>query len=234
MKTEYRSPISQEIEQVGRELLVVLYEALLTDGHIDPTGQTEAQIMAQVRKAAVEWSRHRPMLMSYDFKGDLLSAARRLKRTKQDNEAILYYATWFEHWINGVLIRKNQALAERESCQMLRDVNLKGKFTWLLALVHGKRIPQTHVRAIMQIGELRNEFIHYKYRMLDVDQPDERKPKLLNAFRSAETAIRYLQHFEERHFFKGAARQVLRNLRSTRQEKSRHAATPTASRTAAK
>ena len=217
MKREYRSPISQEIEQIGRELLATIYEALLMDGHIDPNGKTEDQIMAEVRTAAVEWSKRRPMLMSTDFKGDLLSTARRLKRAKQDNEAVLYYATWFKHWINGVLLRKGQALAERESCQMLRDVNLRGKFTWLLALVHGKRIPQTHVKATMQIGELRNEFIHYKYRMLDVDQTDERKPKLLDALRSAENAIRYLQRFEERHFFKGAARHVLRNLRFTRQ-----------------
>ncbi len=199
-------------------MLACIYEALLGDGQIDPEGKTEEQIMTEVRKIALKWSNQRPMKWSADFRQDLLNRARSFKRKRNSHEAILYYATWFEHWINGILIRRLRTLDERETCQMIRDVSLRGKFTWLLALVHEKRIPERHIKAVLQICDLRNEFVHHKYKMLDVDSDDESK-KLNEAHRSAEKSVRYLQKFEERHFFKGPARGLLRKLRNTKHEK---------------
>src|SRR5664280_1150204 len=192
MNATTTSPVSREIEQTGREVLAMLYEAFLTDGHINPEGKSEEQIMAEVRVAAVKWSKRRPMLMSTDFRSGLLSQARKFKRRQEHHEAILYYATWFEHWINAILVRNLHSLNERERCQMVRDVNLRGKYTWLLALVHGKQIPERHINAILRISDLRNEFVHYKYKLADVDTwTDEDKPLRL-AQQKAEVAIRFV------------------------------------------
>jgi len=93
MQTKHRSPISQEIEQIGRELLAGIYEALLADGHIETKGKDEKQIMAEVRQAALQWVKRRPLMMSTDFRQSLLARARTLKRGRADREAVLYYAT---------------------------------------------------------------------------------------------------------------------------------------------
>lgn len=207
------------MEPAGRELLACLYEAILGDGHIDPEGKTEDQLMAEVRQAALKWTKLRPMMWSTDFKQDLLSRARNLKREQRDHEAILYYGTWFEHWINGVLIRRLHALNDREACQMIRDVGMRGKLTWLLALVHGKRIPLRHIKAVLHVCDLRNEFVHHKYKMFDIDSDHDEK-KLKEAHRLAEQSVRYLKKFEELHFFKGPARGLLRKLRNTKHDKS--------------
>jgi len=209
------------MEQIDREMLACIYEALLASGHIDPKGKTEEQIMAEVRESAMRWTKRRPMMMSTDFRQSLLTRARSLKRSRQDHDAILYYATWFEHWINGVLIRRLRSIDERETCQMIRDVSLRGKFSWLLALVHGKRIPHRHIKAVLQVCELRNEFVHYKYKMVDVDKGDDDKNRLKEAQKMAEKAIRYLQKFEEQHFFNGPARGLLKKLRNTKSEKTK-------------
>ncbi len=220
MKTNFSSPISKEIEQIGRELIAMVYEALLADGQINPDGKTEEQIMAKVREAALKWSKDRPMMWSTDFRQDLLNRARSFKRRRNNHDAILYYATWFEHWINGVLLRGLRSLDERESYQMIRDVGLRGKFSWLLALVHEKRIPQRHVKTVLHVCDLRNEFVHHKYKLADIDSDDEDK-QLKCAQRSAEKTVRYLQRFEEQHFFRGSARTLLRKLRNTKHEKVR-------------
>jgi hypothetical protein len=219
MKTNHSSPIRREIEQIGREMLASIYEALLGDGQIDPDGKSEEQIMSEVREMALQWSKQRPMLWSTDFRQNLLNRARSFKRKGNNHEAILYYGTWFEHWINGVLLRRLHKLDEREGCQMIRDVGLRGKFTWLLSLIHEKRIPQRHIKAVLQVCDLRNEFVHHKYKMFDVDTGDDEGKKLKEAHRSAEKSVRYLQKFEERHFFKGSARGLLKKLRNTKHEK---------------
>lgn len=198
----------------------MIYECLLADGHMNTEGKTEEQIMTEVRKAALKWSNRRPMLMAVDFRGNLLTQARRLKRQKEYHEATLYYATWFEHWINGVLLRNLRSLDDQEARQMIRDVGLKGKFTWLLALVHERRIRHSHLNAILRICELRNEFVHYKYKLVDADQNDD-KERFRDTHRKAEIAVRYLQAFEEQHFFKGATRSLLKKLRVTMKETSK-------------
>jgi hypothetical protein len=191
---------------------------VLGDGHIDPTGKTEDEIMREVRIAALKWSNERPMLMSTDFRSSLLSQARQFKKQKRHQESVLYYATWFEHWINGVLILKLNTLDELEKRQMIRDVSLRGKFTWLLALIHQTRISQRHLNAILQVNNIRNEFVHYKYKLVDVDTWKTEVQPLRQAEQKAEAAVRYLANFESRHFFKGSSRNLLKKLRNTANE----------------
>ena len=210
-----------EIDQLGQDLLSCVFESVLCDTNIDSKGKTEDQIMAEVRKIALEWSKRYEMVPVIDFKPNLLARARGFKRHHENHQAILYYATWFEHWINGILIRRLRSLDEREITQMIRDVSLRGKFTWLLALVHGRRIPQKYVKAILEVAEFRNKFVHYKYKAINNDDPDEEEAKLKHVQRTAETAVRYLQTFEERHFFKGAVRGLLKKLRKGRNKKSK-------------
>jgi hypothetical protein len=216
MKTRHLSRATRE--QTKQEFVACIYEALLADGHIDIKGKNEEQIMGEVLKSALRWSKLRPMMMSIDFKGDLLTRARSFKRSGKEHEAILYYATWFEHWINGILLRGLRSLDERERCQMIRDVGLRGKFSWMPAFIHGKRFPQKHINAVLKICDLRNEFVHYKYKMVDADD-DSDESRFKEAHKMAESAIRYFLKFEERHFFKGAARGVLRNLRNMKQRR---------------
>lgn len=217
-KTNLSSPISKGIEQIDREVLAVIYESLLANGHIDPDGKTDEQVMSEVRETARKWLSQRPVMWSIDFRQDLLNRARSYKRKRRNHEAILYYATWFEHWINNILLRGLQTLDEREARQMIRDVNLRAKFTWLLALVHERRIPQRHINTIVHVSDLRNEFVHYKFRKLDIDNDDDFR-KLKSAHHSAEKSVRYLQRFEEQHFLKGSARGLSRRLRNTKRDR---------------
>jgi hypothetical protein len=217
--TAYTSPISQDMEQNGREILAELYISLLSTGQIETNGKSEDQLYLELVQRAKEWSERRPMRMSRDFRPGLLKQARSLKRRNQLNEASLYYGTWFEHWINSFFDRKAHRLDESEFRQMIRDVNLRGKFTWLLALVVGWRIPEKHLRAVIRVCDLRNEFVHYKWKPVDFDKSEDELEQLRQAHRAAESAIRYLQEFETRHLFKGAARRLLKNLRYTRHDR---------------
>lgn len=219
-KTAHTSPISKDMEQNGREILAELYISLLGTGQIATDGKNEDQLYLELVQRAKEWSERQPIRMSRDFRPDLLKQARTLKRRNQLNEASLYYATWFEHWINSFYDRKANALDENEFRQMIRDVNLRGKFTWLMTLVVGRRIPDRHLRAVVRVSDLRNEFVHYKFKPVDVEKSEDEFEQLRQAHKAAEMAVRYLQEFETRHFYKGAACRLLKNLRYTKRERS--------------
>ena len=215
-KDSHSSPINKDIEHYGRVLLAELYAAMLAAGHIETDGKDEDQILEEIRKYAVRWSKRRPMVMATDFRPSLLRQARLYKRRKQHNDAILYYATWFEHWINGFLDRKIHTLEANEIRHLLRDVSLRGKFTWLLVLVSGHRISVKQLHTIFRVADLRNEFVHYKFKLVDVDKDEDED--LERAGRLAEAAARYLHDFETRHLFKGAARDLLKRFRHTKRE----------------
>jgi hypothetical protein len=217
------SPIGRDMRQAEREILAELYVSLLGHGHIETAGKNEEQLYLELVKEAVEWAKHRPMRMSMDFRPNLLNKARSLKRRNELNEATLYYATWFEHWINFFFMRKTHVLDENEFRQMIRDVNVRGKYTWLLALAVGQRIPEKHLRAILRICELRNEFVHYKFKLVDADKFEDEVKQRRQTYQAAENAVRYLEGFETKHLFKGPARRLLKNLRHTKRERNRAA-----------
>jgi hypothetical protein len=85
--------------------------------------------------------------------------------------AALLYATWVEHVLNELITvavsRKGEpdALARR----IIRDVQLSAKLDWLLPLLGFRPIGQKHAERLRKLAEFRNQYAHYKWPYIDVD-----------------------------------------------------------------
>lgn len=151
-----------------------------------------------------------PIAKILDYRQHILERATAFAHSGDLEDSILYYATWFEHWINDLLtsVARRQQMDEAAIGQMIRSTNLEGKFTWLVTAFGLPAIDTALVTDIGAVASIRNSYIHYKFAGQDPDQPPTRQEKLRDAIEKAERAVPILLAYEERHLI-GAARQVL-------------------------
>ena len=74
-----------------------------------------------------------------------------------------------------------------------------------------KPINDRHLRKITEISEIRNSFVHYKWKVIDMD--DEKFGKHEEPFETAlanvEKTVRYLQKLQNQKIFHGRKRSAL-------------------------
>ena len=172
---------------------------------IDPTGKDEVQLQKEVGDFLERLVKSPQYFWSVDHMGKLLELARRYVRAGEAQIACLMYATWLEHWLNSVVadLARRRRFTDAEITALLRDVPYKAKPTWLLRLLGFPPLNEKHVRCIVEIGEIRNSFVHYKWKLHDVDSDELKKDteRVRGIVEQAESAVRYLRSVEKRYFY---------------------------------
>lgn len=208
--------LSKTEKKLARTLVNGIAEQMLMNGVIEVRGKSYEEVEKLLYDKIRGWGKQRPMLMGTDHLPSLLRSARQFAKREACNDAILYYAVWFEHWINGLLQRRLHTWSTAEVRAMLREVNIRGKLTWLLKLTHGIHIDKKHLRVMETIFCKRNEYVHFKWPLEDVDQLKEEKSILTKLLSAAEGAVDYLRRLERRKFLTPEAKKVL--VRFTRRK----------------
>lgn len=118
----------------------------------------------------------------------------------QHDDARLFYATFFEHIVNSIIViaidRKN--VSEKVRLDILRSVSLSGKLTWLLELLDLSSFNPIHRKVILSLAEKRNAYVHYKY----LPDPDDDKRfedsdrRLKEEMTAIRRAISYAKRYE--------------------------------------
>ncbi len=204
--------VVSEEEDLGRILFEHMLDGLIASGDIDPRKKTRDQVHREA--AALITCRFRdeaPLLFAIDYRDDLLANARVFRRKNSLGISCVLYATWMEHLINGIVVIKltrEGRFSALSVLEVIRSVNPAGKLTWLLPLVGLPRLSEGHTAVLKELVELRNSFVHYKWRMVPLDDNKEhiRLGRLLSKI---ERTVRYLKRYERRnayHGFPSAAR----------------------------
>jgi hypothetical protein len=107
----------------------------------------------------------RPLRLIIDHRATLLREARRQVRRHQNEFALLFYATYFEHWINGMIETAAdwRDMAAENTTSLLREAPLRAKLTWVLSLLSVPRLKPGYVKRILAVAEHRNGCVHYKW-----------------------------------------------------------------------
>ena len=132
-----------------------------------------------------------------DHRGSLLRAARMSRRNDELEIATLFYATYFEHQVNGIIAH----LCERKGLhqltkQIVRDTSLVAKCTWVLELLGGKPLREIWRKRLISITDARNAYVHYKW-VPDVDLRHEEKTQLSAKLAVAERIVGHLREYED-------------------------------------
>ncbi len=198
---------SKEGERLAHSLATAVTTTLIVQEEIDIRGKTEKQIRDEAIEAIKRLlDKNVEFKVVLDYTGTLLSEARRNKRNGRYEFALLFYATFFEHSLNGIINKAatRGKLPNKIFQNMIRESSLRSKASWLLELLGLKSFPARHRNTINTVYEKRNAFVHYKWKEIEEREHKE----YANLCNNAERVIKYIQYFENKHFFHGKKHKI--------------------------
>lgn len=187
-----------------KEFLDNLYEQFVIDGVIKTEGKTEKQLAKEFDKKLRTFADQDKFYNILIYTEDLLEKAQTFRRKKEYNDSCLYYATWYEHWMNDLLrhflVTKGK-LSHDNFKEMIRGTNIKVKFGCFPQILGLPAISITHKKIVIRIAELRNSYIHYKFSPEDVDFNE--KTFWQKELISAQKTVKYLNRYKDKHIYMG-------------------------------
>ncbi len=157
--------------------------------------------LEQRRRRAAELLAVKDVQFVIDHTGDILRQAQAF-RNQNKELSILLYATACEHKVNAFInyFGQKAGMKEPEIRQMIRDTNFTARCTWILQLLNAPPLSRTHVSRLKDLMDLRNEFVHYKWKEVSLEG-DSRHEKILKAL---PRTLAYLTKYARKEVYKGA------------------------------
>lgn len=197
---------------MAEEVVTHFYREFIADGTLQIDGKSEDVILKDFARELRRLCRQKTLYMSIDHRYSLLEKALYYRRRKSYQDACLFYAMWFEHWINGILARKlvNTGLLSREEFkELIRGTHLRVKYDCLPQLCNLPPIPANHRSTINTIAEIRNSYVHYKHTPMDFDNEDGEDKRCRKHLTSASRTISYLLKYEDKNIYGGHKHDVI-------------------------
>lgn len=184
-----------------QEIVAAILEEAIRRGEINPKGKSDEELRAEFLAYVKRATGPAEFEIIIDHTGTLLAEARAYRRASRFELACVLYATWVEHFLNQLIqlgaIRRG--LVEADAAEMIRGLSYRGKATWALPLLGFRRIAPGHVAALLKLGELRNRYIHYKWRGRPADAGDN--TEFADSVGTFEKTVAYLRRYQRREVF---------------------------------
>jgi hypothetical protein len=207
-----RGTLSQRDERKGLGILARLFEDAIRRGQINVQGKSEAELTATYHQFLDDLAGVDQFEFAIDHTRDLLHAARHFSNSGSARVATLLYATWIEHWVNHLVAvaAQRHGLQPCDTAELIRDVPLRSKLGWLSTLLRLKPIAPSHRKQMLNIVELRNSFVHYKWRTASDDSITESDRSFQAAVARFQKTVAYLHRYEAAQFLPVPKRKIRR------------------------
>jgi hypothetical protein len=189
-------------EALGVLVTFNIVESALLYGQIPTFGQSDTEILKRVRQYVDAFvTDDSPIHGVVDRTPDLLLTARSLRADGRGDEAIVYFATWIEHWANDLLsiVLRRRQCDETVILQMLREVSLRSKLTWLPVVLGLPALDPALVGAVLRLSDARNSFIHFKWQFTDMDARGDAERREVALLSSADDIVHQLTEYASVH-----------------------------------
>jgi hypothetical protein len=192
---------------VDPDLAALCYNATLRgmihDG-FDPKGLSEEQVRHEVvKEARIRLRMNDDAVVSViDETGDITREARRFEDRGLYKLALLLHATAIEHWINDIIVIlcRRKGLSRDEAIQIIRETPFRAKCAWLLKLLDASPIRDAHLKKLDRLMQLRNEFVHFKWKGTNLEQDEqEEAKKFLEVWKPTQ---KYISRYRKRILFR--------------------------------
>jgi hypothetical protein len=202
---------------VRGELIPSVIEAGVLAGDIRLEGRTDEEIrndideyLDNITSGPAEHS------VRIDYKVRLINEAQRYEASGDVELALMFYATWFEHWLNHMYIeREPMVVLDREQIiRLIRETNLPSKTGHIWQLLFGEELPDDIIQTILKVAEARNAFVHYKWTPHGDEDAGERR-ELHDLAQRAAAIVTQLDKIEDRLLFGGSRvrlAQIIRDM----------------------
>jgi hypothetical protein len=190
-------------------LIQSLSAQLVANGTIDPSGMSEQEFkiaaLTELKQLLQEEVEFRFVL---NHKSSVLKEARHFAQEAKGEFAIMFYATWIEHWLNGMYVWKLERLGKPGEyiLERLQRRSIKQKVTTEWTSAFGENFDSAWKKSILEIAAHRNAFVHYKWQVEDDDDAfSESKAKVQELLAKAEMLVSQLSAKEHRMVYAGSA-----------------------------
>ncbi|MBM7845376.1 hypothetical protein [Herpetosiphon giganteus] len=178
-------------------------------GMLDVANKTDRElqklVFAYIPQLANETTLSTKLTLNYT--DGLLEDALNAVNNENTLLAIILYATWCEHWINGIItsIARRQGQSDADIKRLIRKHNLGDKYTKVLDGLGLPRFDESIREALRALAKQRNDFVHYKWEPLIVDDPASLTwfEEIDQLLASMPAHIEALKAYENRHVYFG-------------------------------
>jgi hypothetical protein len=182
---------------MGDEVLRAVVRHFLMHGYLGAVEISVSNIdqIAEGLAALVDEMGNFDMLTSHT--DGLLDDALAASKGERHLVAILLYATFFEHKINGIIdtLARQKGLGAQEAFSLIRQKTIKQKLKCVLEFLGAP--PLGKADSINRIIGLRNEFVHYRW----TPRHDKSSNSLVPEISECQKIVEAINNYEERHVF---------------------------------
>lgn len=196
---------SKKDHAFAREIVKVFAESAFINGQLSIEDFSDKKV---IRKKLLQIlpKRDEDLFFTIVYQPTLLEKGARFAKRKEYELAYVFYATYFEHFINEILDiwAKRNLVVYDTSSNLIRRVSLEDKYTWILNLLKLPSFNRTHWRTIKSISDKRNNFIHYKYKSEAASTPSTaEKTEWEKDSKNVLKAVTYTRRYRSRVVFDG-------------------------------
>jgi hypothetical protein len=184
--------------ELSKELTKLLIQNEYSIGNLTEEDLTDETKLKEKLKSLLVKINKAEFSFIIDHRSDMLEEAFFLARNKKYNYAKILYATFFEHAINNIVDFQcgKKKIDGKSKVEIIRNVNLAGKLTWLLKLLDLPKFNKTYQSIILQLAEQRNSFIHYKWTRTSDFDIEKIQAVEITFLKKIKSAIAYVKRYE--------------------------------------
>ncbi len=189
------------------------FRTLIEDGSIEIAGRDPVDIVEEYKaiilKGGIEWRGIR------DHRDTLLTRARAEAEERHDEVAVILYATWMEHSINGILVLafEREGHTAEVVTPLIRELRLQTKASALWRIAGLRDIGEENLTFLGQVSEFRNSLVHYKWQAHDLDLLHQRSVQLRSIIERVEELVDVLLSIETDTFWDGRETEIIEYFR---------------------
>lgn len=212
MNTEEESAKEKrERMKLGESLHASLVEGMFINGDLSEKDFEDPKVLLQKSLKYLDdlKKKGKEIMLVVDHQPSLLSTAEKYIQSEDFELAYVFFATYFEHLINGVI----QVRCTKDSIsnvvykELIRKVSLEDKFSWVLELLKLPKFKTQHWQTIKTVSDKRNSFIHYKYQAAQ-NQPDFEEREWEKLKPGLKSAITYSKKYQTKVIYQGKAKKL--------------------------
>lgn len=201
---------SPHLDYLAKTVLHGVICELINIGVVNPKGKTGDQIVDEVGKYVENHVAELQLIV--DHTDDIVRQARVYQKFNKKELACLFYALYIEHRLNEIVshLASRRKLPVKDIEALTRETSYKAKCSWLLHILGGKPVHILHLNRINKLMELRNSFVHYKWRPMSEQMESETKSVLENI----DKTIKYLSYYRSNHLDLASKQKIRKVLKS--------------------
>lgn len=204
-----------------RRLVKSVTEAFINEAilnlQIDPRGKNEQEINKEIM-TYLKYILNNDIKLEYytDHRKSILEESRRFQSLEKYEFSCVFYAIWFEHWINNIvaIFGVKKGLSSNEIIQIIRESSVRSKYSWVPKLLGVPNISTKHITLVLHLFDLRNAFIHFKWKGYLTNEDKRQKEELKNVLQQIGKTVEYFKRFENKWVYHSSRKKVKKIIRA--------------------